>query len=178
MYALQHSGLWDQSRGNNLLDGGAPFYSTYRTQDDQFVAVGAIEAKFFSALLRGLGVSPEDIGPQTDRHRWPEMRTLFAELFRSRTQAHWLKVFDGTDACVAPVHTMDSAATDPHNVARGTFIEVEGMRQPAPAPRFSRTSVSEVRPAHRPGSHTDEILTEWGWRPESIADLRAEGAVR
>ncbi len=177
-YALKHAGLWDGDRGDNLLDGGAPFYSTYRTKDELFLAVGALEPQFFADLLTGLGLDASAIGDQYSRAGWPEMRTVFAGRFRERTQAEWVAAFDGLDACVAPVLDFDNAHEDPHNVERGTFLEVAGLRQPAPAPRFVRTPPAIPDRAYPPGSHTDEVLTALGWSGDELEALRAEGVIR
>jgi alpha-methylacyl-CoA racemase len=169
-------GLWSDERGANLLDGGAPFYRTYRCADGRYVAVGALEPQFYAALLVGLGLNPED-WPQHDQERWPAQAEGFAARFAERTRDEWAEVFAGTDACVAPVLTLTEAPEHEHLAARGTFTELAGVRQPAPAPRFSRTPSSLERPPAAPGTDTDAILAELGCDPNTIAGLRAEGVV-
>lgn len=150
-------GNWTQERGTNLLDTGAPFYDVYETSDGEHMAVGAIEPQFYDELIRLLGITAPD---RYDLTNWPELRKVLAEAFAQRTQADWIAVFDGTDACVAPV--LPLAGEHPHLVARGIFVDHEGVRQPAPAPRFSRTpSALGLAPA-RAGEHTREALTDWG----------------
>jgi alpha-methylacyl-CoA racemase len=170
-------GWWVGEREANLLDGGAPFYTTYETADGHHMAVGALEPKFFEALLAGLSLSPENVGPQHDREQWPRMRALFAERFRSATRDDWAERFDGTDACVAPVLAMTEAPEHPHNAARGTFVEMGGVRQPAPAPRFSVTPAEIDRPPPGRGADSDAILDRAGLSPEEIGKLRESGAI-
>ncbi|GGM28150.1 CaiB/BaiF CoA transferase family protein [Micromonospora yangpuensis] len=151
LHGLVDAGQWSAPRGHNLLDGGAPFYDTYRTADDRFVAVGALEPAFYAALLTGLGLADAaDLPDQYDRAGWPELRRRFAERFAARTRDEWTGVFADSDACVAPVLTPTEAHRHPHNAARHTFVEVGGVRQPAPAPRFDRTPTATPRPAPDP----------------------------
>jgi crotonobetainyl-CoA:carnitine CoA-transferase CaiB-like acyl-CoA transferase len=180
LYGLRAAGAWQDERGTNLLDGGAPFYDTYETADGRYVAVGALEPKFYAALLTGLGLAPA--GPaaglpgQYDRAGWPVLRARFTEAFLGRTRAEWAEVFAGTDACVAPVLGPAEAPAHPHNVARGTFVDVGGVVQPAPAPRFGRTAAGPPRPPGRPGADTDAVLAGLGYTAAQIAALRASGA--
>jgi alpha-methylacyl-CoA racemase len=155
------AGSWRQERGTNLLDTGAPFYDVYETSDGKHVAVGALEPQFYAELIEKLGITAPD---RNDPARWPELRKVLTETFRQRTQAEWTAVFEGSDACVTPV--LPLAADHPHLVARGTFVDHDGVRQAAPAPRFDRTPTSLDRPPARPGQHTREALTDWG-----IADV-------
>ena len=136
--ALKQSGDWGEARQANLLDGGAPFYRCYECADGGFVSVGALEPQFFAALLSGLEI-PHDRYGQNDRATWPAMQKEFEALFASRSRAEWEAVFGGTDACVAPILTTTEAASDPHNSIRGTYVNFDGITQPAPAPRFSAT---------------------------------------
>lgn len=177
-YALKQAGMWSGERGDNLLDGGAPFYSTYRTKEGRFVAVGALEPQFFSDLLVGLGLEIGAVGDQYDRSRWAAMRTVFEARFAEKTQDQWVSEFDGLDACVAPVLDFDTAHRDPHIQARQTFVEIDGMRQPAPAPRFGRTPSGLPTQAHFPGSHTDEMLTSLGWSESELTALHDQGVIR
>jgi alpha-methylacyl-CoA racemase len=163
------AGNWKLQRGTNLLDTGAPFYDVYETSDGEFMAVGAIEPQFYDELIRLLGVEAPD---RYDQANWPALRKLLTKTFAQRTQAEWTELFDGTDACVSPV--LRPAADHPHLVARGTFVDNDGVRQPAPAPRFSRTPTELGRPPARPGQHTREALADWG--VGDIDSLLASGA--
>jgi alpha-methylacyl-CoA racemase len=169
-------GLWSEQREANLLDGGAPFYRCYTCADGGFVAVGALESQFYAELLERLELDPAE-WPQHDQSLWPEQTKRLAEVFASRTRDAWAQVFAGSDACVAPVLKLTEAPQHPHNVARGTFTEVAGVTQPAPAPRFSRTPGAISGPPVSPGEHTDELLASAGYSPEEIANLRQSGAV-
>jgi alpha-methylacyl-CoA racemase len=177
IYGLRSSGGWQDERGSNLLDGGAPFYDTYPTSDGQYVAVGALEPQFYAALLRGLGLADAELPGQLDRAGWPILRRQFTEIFASRTRAEWEEVFAGTDACVAPVLSLAEAASYPHATAREAFAEVGGLTQPVPAPRFSRSAVPTPAPPPRPGAETNAVLAGLGLSPAEIAALRASGAV-
>lgn len=156
---LHGSGLFPLPRGENLLDGGAPFYDTYATADGGFVAVGALEPAFYAALLDGLGLAGAGLPPQHDRDGWPVLRARFEAVFSSRTRAEWVSVFAGSDACVAPVLSPEEAPTHPHNRARNAFVEVGGVPQPAPAPRFARTPPGV--PSSPAEAGIDEILAGW-----------------
>ncbi|MET0423259.1 MAG: CoA transferase, partial [Actinoplanes sp.] len=153
------AGLWSHGRGENLLDGGAPFYDTYRTADGGFMAVGALEPGFYRALLDGLGLAAADLPDQFDPAGWPVLREQFASVFATRSRAEWTEVFAGRDACVAPVLTPAEAPDHPHLRARGTFVEVGGEPQPAPAPRFGRTPAAAPQPPA--ASSVDEVLASW-----------------
>jgi alpha-methylacyl-CoA racemase len=177
LHGLRAAGAWQDERGTNVLDGGAPFYDTYATADGRHMAVGALEPQFYAELLGRLGLAAAGLPEQYDRSGWPAMRAAFSEAFASRTQAEWVAVFDGSDACVAPVVSPAEAPTHPHNAARGTFIDVGGVIQPGPAPRFSRSARSRPGPPPRPGAHTDGVLTELGYSPADISDLRTRDAV-
>ncbi len=177
-YGLRAAGAWRDERGTNLLDGGAPFYDTYQTADGRYLAVGALEPKFYAALLAGLGLAGQAGLPgQYDLAGWPVLRARFTDAFLGRTQADWAEVFAGTDACVAPVLGPAEAPVHPHNVARGTFIDIGGVTQPAPAPRFSRTAAAPPQPPPRPGADTDAVLAGLGYTAAQITALRAAGAV-
>jgi len=169
------AGRW-AGRGENVLDGGAPFYRTYRTLDDQYVAVGAIEPKFFALLLNGLGIDP-DAWDQNDRAQWPALQAEFARLFASHPRAYWEDVFAQSDACVSPVLHFDEAAAHPHHKARQTYIELDGFAQPAPGPRMSAHQAD--RPASPPGAgdHTEEILRKMGISESEIARLKTDGTI-
>jgi alpha-methylacyl-CoA racemase len=155
-HAWRASGLWNDARQNNLIDGGAPFYRCYRCADDEYIAVGPIEPAFFRAFLHGLNL-PDDI-PQHDRARWPEMTARFADRIATRTRDEWCQLYDGTDACVTPVLNWEEAARHPHNVARGTFVERGGVVHPSPSPRPMGTP-SAIRDGAK--LSLDEVLTRW-----------------
>ncbi len=185
IYGLRARGAWQDQRGVNLLDGGAPFYDTYATADGKHVAVGALEPQFYAALLAGLGLTDAGLPAQMDLSGWPVLRVRFAEVFARRTRDEWAAVFAGTDACVAPVLSPAEAASHPHNVARGVFTEVGGLAQPAPAPRFSRSAAGQPAAPRRPGADTDAVLGAGdgqdnpglGLGEAEIAGLRARGVV-
>ncbi len=161
MYGMLDAGAWRDERGHNLLDTGAPFYDVYETADGGHMAVGALEPKFYAEFVSLLGLDPDD-ADRDDPGRWPALRERIAALFKGRTRDEWTAVFDGSDACVAPVLSMTEAASHPQLAARGTFTDVDGTTVPAPAPRFSRTpSAVQAAPGPR-GEHTRETLTEWG----------------
>lgn len=162
VWALYGQGAWSRERGANLLDGGAPFYDTYRCRDGRFVAVGAIEGPFHLALLDGLGLDPATLPAQHDRGGWPVLRAEFTAVFLTRTRDEWAAVFDGTDACVSPVLDFDEAAAHPQLAARRTLIDVDGVRQAAPAPRFSRTPAGFPSAPPVPGADTAAARAEWG----------------
>jgi alpha-methylacyl-CoA racemase len=139
LWSMRGTGQWSDQRGTNIFDGSAPFYDTYECADGKYVAVGALEPQFYAELIRVLGFSSEELGPQRDPAGWPRMRTLFADEFASRNRDEWSKIFSGIDACVTPVLTFTEAEQDPHMVDRGVFAEIDGIMQPTPAPTFSRT---------------------------------------
>jgi alpha-methylacyl-CoA racemase len=177
IYAFREFGWWKEERGANILDTGAHFYEVYETADGKFFAVGAIESKFYAELLGGLGLGGEDLPAQMDRDRWPEMKERFAAVFRTKTRDEWAVIFDGTDACASPVLSPSEAHQHPHNRARGTFVEIDGIVQPGPVPRFSRTPAEVSRPPSPPGADTDEALASWGVKPETVVALREAGAI-
>ena len=170
-------GTWLDERASNILDTAAPFGEIYETKDGKFVSVLAIEAKFYAELLSRLGLDPATLPHQYDKSQWPTMKARFAEIFKTKTRDEWCAILEGTDACFGPVLSLTEAPKHPHNVARGTFVEIDGVVQPAAAPRFSRTPAEIQRPPARIGEHTDEALRDWGLSPAEIAALRAAGAV-
>ncbi|MGY1988560.1 CaiB/BaiF CoA transferase family protein [Blastococcus sp. SYSU DS0669] len=162
IHGMLDAGVWTDRRGRNLLDTGAPFYDVYRCADGQFLAVGALEEQFYAALLDGLGLTGDETLPRReDPRQWPALRERFTQAFASRSRAEWWSVFEGTDACVAPVWSLVEATEDRHNVERGVFVEVDGVRQPDVAPRFSRTPGAVGR-VPRAGEHGEEIRAELG----------------
>jgi alpha-methylacyl-CoA racemase len=176
-YAFRQGGLWSEDRGVNMLDTGAPFYEVYETADGQWFAVGAIERQFYAELLRLTGLDGEDLPDQMDRSQWPAMKERFAAVFRTKTRQEWADIFAGTDGCGAPVLSPWEAHEHPHNQHRGTFVEVDGVIQPGPAPRFSRTPGAVQRPAPPAGQDTTEALKDWGIDDDRVGALRAAGAI-
>jgi alpha-methylacyl-CoA racemase len=177
IHGLRAAGLWIDERGSNLLDSGAPFYDVYQTADGGHMAVGALEPRFYSALLRGLGLDGEALPEQYDRLGWPVLRRRFSAVFSAKSRREWESVFAGLDACVAPVLALGEAPLHPHNVARGTFIDVDGVTQPAPAPRFGRTPSERPSAPPEAGEHTDALLAECGFTAAEVDALRRSGAV-
>ncbi len=177
MHGIQHRGAL-RPRGMNQLDGGSHFYGTYRCADGEYISVGSIEPQFYAELIRLTGRQ----GPEWDAQRfkggWPDRKADLAEIFASRTRDQWCEVMDGTDVCFAPVLTIPEAYEHPQNTLRNTFVEVAGVRQPAPAPRFDRTPSEVAGPPAHPGAHTDDLLAAAGYGADEIATLRAGGAVR
>jgi len=177
IWGLRAQGRWNDERGANLLDGGAHFYDTYETADGGFVSIGPIEPQFYALLREKLGLADD---PAFDRHmdptRWSALQERLTAVFRTKTRAEWCELLEHTDTCFAPVLSFDEAAAHPHNVARGTFIEVDGVKQPAPAPRYSRTETDT--PAMTGGTFvSDTVLTELGYDAARIAALQAQGAI-
>jgi alpha-methylacyl-CoA racemase len=175
-HAFRAMGIWQDQRGTNLLDTGAWFYETYETKDGKYISVGSIEPQFFAELLEKIEW-PADGLNQHDRSTWPELKERAAEVFKTKTRDEWCELMEGSDVCFAPVLSLAEAPQHPHNVQRGTFFESEGVVQPSPAPRFSRTPGEVSRPPSYAGQHTDEALAEWGVDPDRIAKLRDAGAI-
>ena len=173
--AFVQMGAWTGERGANLLDGGAPYYDVYETSDGRHVSIAAIEPKFYAELLERLGLSDETLPGQNDRAGWPALRARFTETFKRRTRDEWCALLEGTDACFAPVLDLVECRTHPHMAERRVHVEVAGVTNPAPAPRFSRTAGGIAWPATAPGADTDEVLTAWGFDPAEVARLRASG---
>jgi alpha-methylacyl-CoA racemase len=176
-HGAQQSGWWHEERGTNMLDGGAHFYDTYETKDGRYVAVGAIEPQFYAELLEKLGLAGEELPRQMDRSQWDAMRARFRRIFRQKTRDEWCAVFEGSDACFAPVLSLSECRTHPHMRARGTIVEVAGAPQPGPAPRFSRSACRVQGPPPHPGQHTDEALRDYGFSAEEIRKLRDLAAI-
>jgi len=176
-HGAQQSGFWSDATGTNMLDSGAPFYDAYETADGKYVAIGSIEPQFYAELLRRTGLDAEDLPPQNDPATWPVLRERFGALFRTRTRDAWCEILASSDACFAPVLTMAEARVHPHARARESFIDVAGVSQPRPAPRFSRTDSVVSRPPSAGGAHTYEVLGEWGFTTAEINALRDAKAI-
>ncbi len=174
-YGLRAEGLWSDQPGSNILDLGAPHYNVYETSDGRYVSVGAGEPQFYAELLRRLGLEGDLVAEQGDPARWAGTRDRLAALFRTRTRSEWCELLEGTDTCFAPVLNMAEAPAHPHHVARGSFVQVDGVVQPAPAPRFGRTPAGRPGPPVNAGQHTEEVLGDWGFGPDEVGDLLASG---
>jgi alpha-methylacyl-CoA racemase len=175
---FRRAGIWTEQRNDNIVDGGAPYYSAYETADQKYVAIGAMEGKFYELLLDKLGLSDlPHMRPHTDRNLWERQRATLELAFKAKTRSEWCELLEGTDVCFAPVLTMDEALEHPHVRARQTYVEVEGVAQPAPAPRFSQSQAAISRPPARPGQHTTEALQDWGWSTDAISRLLRSGVL-
>ncbi len=166
---------WSETRGDNVLDSGAPWYDTYETKDGKYVAIGSIEPKFYEELIQRLGLAGQTLPAQHDRKGWPALRKSFSEKFREKTRDEWCGVFEGSDACFAPVLTFSEARAHPHNAARRTFVNSGKVDQPAPAPRFSRTPGAIRRAPPERGEGGKEALVDWGFAPAEIEKLKSSG---
>ena len=178
MHGMKAMGVWSEDLGANMLDTGAHFYDTYETADGKFVSIGSIEPQFYAELRARAGLTDDpDFDAQHDRKAWGPLKAKLAELFKSKTRAEWDALMEHTDVCYAPVLTMSEAVAHPHNAARGTFVDVGGAMQPAPAPRYSGTVTAAPQPAPMPGDQTEEILGSLGMGAEELAALRQAGTV-
>ena len=177
IHGMRAMGFWNLERGSNIIDTGAHFYDVYETADGGYVSIGSIEPQFYAELLRLTGLDNEELPHQMDREQWPALKERVAAIFKQKTRDEWCQVMEGTDVCFAPVLTMDEAPSHPHNVARQTFVEVGGVVQPAPSPRFSRTPGGISKPPSRPAADTDDALGGWGLSDGEIAKLREAGAI-
>ncbi|MDB5730634.1 MAG: carnitine dehydratase, partial [Variovorax sp.] len=175
--AFRQMGEWTDGRGENIVDGGAPFYGTYETRDGKYVAVGAIEARFYEALTAGMGLQVAQLPPQNDRSTWARVRAQFVDIFRTRTRDEWVAAMEGRDACFSPVLDLDEAPRHPHLQSRRVFSAFDGVLHPSPAPRFGRTAASLRRPAPTAGQHSAEVLVEWGVGDTEIEALQRSGAM-
>jgi len=175
-YGFMAAGTWQDRRGVNSVDGGAPWYDIYETADAKHVTIGSIEGRFFAELLARLGLAPESLPGRDERERWPELRAAFAAAFKRKTRDEWCREMEATDVCFAPVLSLAEAPQHPHNRARGTFVEIDGVPQPAPAPRFSRTPGAIARGVPRRGEGGAQALAEWGFSAGEIEGFRAGGA--
>jgi alpha-methylacyl-CoA racemase len=177
MYGLKSMGMWQTQRGTNILDGGAHFYRTYQCADGKWVSVGSIEPQFYALLLGKTGVSDERFHKQMDPYQWLPLTEKLAVIFRTKTRDEWCAIMENTDVCFAPVLDMDEAPEYLHNKQRGTFLRIDGVIQPAPAPRFSRTIPEVQSPPAKNGEHTDHILLQHGYSEEKIEFLKINGII-
>jgi len=176
-YGLRASGFWTDRRGENFLDGGAHFYDTYETADDKWISVGSIEPQFYALLLKHAGIDDPEFQGQFDRDKWPQFKKTITKIFKSKTRDEWCEIMDGTDVCFGPVLSMEEAPKHPQNVARNTFVEVEGVIQPGPTPRFSRTKPEIQGPSLMSLEHTESALADWGFTQEEIQALRTSDVI-
>ncbi|WP_029917256.1 CaiB/BaiF CoA-transferase family protein [Caulobacter sp. UNC358MFTsu5.1] len=176
-YGFKAGGMWGDGRRTNLLDGGAHFYDTYQCSCGRWISIGSIEPQFYLLLLEKTGITDPQFQHQMSREEWPQLREKLAAVIATKTRDDWCALMDGTDVCFAPVLTMDEAPTHAHNAARQTFVEVAGVTQPAPAPRFSATPGAIQGPPPKIGADNDAALGDWGFSAEAIAELKAQGAL-
>ncbi len=176
-YSMTASSMWKDERGVNLLDSGAHFYNTYETSDGKYVSIGSIEPQFYAELLACAELDPEIFGVQLDRDRWPSQTEALAEIFKQKTRDEWCELMEGTDICFAPVLSITEAPNHPHNLARSTFEMHDGLVQPAPAPRFSRTQAEIRNPARLPGEDSVDVLRDFGFSDEDIQGLRESSVI-
>jgi len=176
-YGFKGAGIWKDERRSNLLDGGAHFYDTYQCSDGKWISIGSIEPQFYALLLEKTGITDPQFANQMSRDEWPELKAKLAAVLAKKTQAEWCAIMDATDICFAPVLTLDEAPNHPHNTARETFVTVEGVVQPAPAPRFSATPGVIQGPPPKIGAHNEEALRQWGFSAAEVDALKASGAI-
>ena len=176
-YGFKGMGMWRDERRTNLLDGGAHFYDTYQCADGKWVSIGSIEPQFYALLLEKTGITDPEFSNQMSRDHWPELREKLAAVIATKTQAQWCELMEATDVCFAPVLTLDEAPRHAHNVARQTFVEVAGVMQPAPAPRFSDTPGEIQGPPPGIGAHNDQALADWGFTADEVEALKGQGAL-
>jgi len=177
-FGLAAAGLYRADRGTNLLDSGAPHYEVYACADGEWISIAPIEAKFRSILLEKLGFDPKSFPDPADPANWPQARELLATRFAQRSRAEWCELLEGSDGCFAPVLDFHEAPAHPQHVARNAFVEIGGVRQPAPAPRFSRTPPTAPSPPEPPGRSSRAILADWGFTTERITRLVHDGVIR
>jgi len=177
-FGLQAAGNWGGPRGGNLLDGGAPFYATYETADGRHISLAALEPKFFAQLAHALGLDERYVKRQYDRRLWPELRAAIALAVHQQTRDEWCRLLEGSDACFAPVLSFEEAPKHAHAVARTGFVTIDGVVQPAPAPRFGRTPARQPGPSPQLGQHTSQVLQEAGYSVDEVQALVASGAAR
>ena len=176
-FSFTASGIWKDQRGSNLLDGGAHFYDTYECADGLYVAIGSIEPQFYALLREKAGLTDPAFDAQMDRDAWPDLKAKLAAVIKTKSRAQWTAIMEGTDVCFAPVLSIAEVKDHPHNAARGTIINVAGVDQPAPAPRFSRTKAAVPTPPSRAGSDTKSVLADWGFSTAEIETLESQQAI-
>jgi alpha-methylacyl-CoA racemase len=170
-YGFKAAGAWTSHRRDNLLDGGAHFYDTYQCADGEWISIASIEPQFYALLLEKTGITDPAFAAQMDRGRWPDLKTRLAKVIAAKPRDHWVALMEGTDVCFAPVLDLDEAPRHPHNQARQTFLDIDGVVQPAPAPRFSRTPGAVAGPPPAIGAHSREALADWGLSTSEIDAL-------
>lgn len=176
-HSMVSMGVWSEERGTNLLDTGAHFYDTYETSDGKYISLGSIESQFYAELMEALGLTNEELPHQMDKSGWGGLKDRFTEIFKTKTRDEWCKIMEGTDICFAPVLAMSEVADHPHIKARSTFVQRDGMTQPAPSPRFSRTEPELDLPPSMPGQHSEEVLASFGFSSAEIAQLKDGKAI-
>ena len=176
-YSMSASGRFHLERGTNLLDGGAHFYDTYRTKDDEHICIGSIEPQFYALLIEKAGLDAEKFAPQMDESQWPELKAELTNVFLTKTRAQWCELMEGTDVCFAPVLNLQEAAEHPHSKARNSYLQVDGVLQHAPAPRFSRTKAGEVKGARVPGEDSRAVLQEFGFSDAEVGQLEGDQVI-
>jgi alpha-methylacyl-CoA racemase len=176
-HSMDKLGAWIPERGSNMLDGPAPFYDVYETSDGRFVSIGSIEPQFYALLVEKTGVDPEAFANSYDKSQWPQMKERLIEVFKTKSQAQWCELMEGTDLCFAPVLNYREAPAHPHNAARNTYIDIDGLTQPAPAPRFARSDCATPSSPSSEGADTQEVLTQWGFSEQEITALGVDGAL-
>jgi len=177
VYGFKAGGMWNDERGTNMLDTGSHFYDTYETADGKHVSIGSIEPQFYALLLKLGEIDDPDFQSQHDQSKWPELKKKIANIFKKRTRDEWCDIMLGSDVCFAPVLSVEEAPKHPHNVARKTFVEIDGITNPAPAPRFSRTKPEIQGPPPNPGEHNETALSDWGISSEDINSVKESGAI-
>jgi len=176
-YGFKGAGMWKEQRRSNLLDGGAHFYDTYQCADGKWISIGSIEPQFYALLLEKTGITDPEFQNQMDRDAWPSLRAKLAEVLKQKSQAEWCAIMEATDICFAPVLDLDEAPRHAHNVARETFVTIEGVVQPAPAPRFSATPGKVQGPPPKIGADNEQALGDWGFSAEDVSRLKESGAL-
>ncbi len=176
-FGFMASGMWEDDRYRNMLDGGAHFYDTYETSDGKFVSLGSIEPQFYALLREKAGLNEDDFDAQMDKARWPELKEKIARVMKTKTRDEWCEIMEGTDICFAPVLSIGEAKDHPHNKARETIVERDGVAQPNVAPRFFGTPSEIQGPPPEAGAHTDEVLNDWGFSKDDIASLKEKAAI-
>ena len=176
-YGLMAMGMWTTERYSNRLDGGAFYYGSYECSDGKYISLGSLEPQFYALLLEKCGITDETFKEQSDQEAWPIKREKMEALFKTKTQQEWCGILEGTDVCFAPVLNLKEAPDHPHNKTRQTFVKVQGVTQPAPAPRFSRTQGKIQSPAALTGENTEEVLSDWGFSDSEISNLKMNNMI-